>query len=268
MTEQEFLRIYTFVKSRYGIDLSSKKEIVKGRLENYIRIGGWKNYSEYMDSVESDMTGKLEGKLIDLLSTNHTYFMRESEHFEYFKNVVLPILKKNEAKTRDLCIWCGASSSGEEPYTLAMLISDFFGLEKDSWDTKILATDVSREVLERACSGIYTYEQVKVLPDNWRRHYLKELEAGVRYEMTNQIKNEVLFREFNLMKPLPFKRKMHVVFLRNVMIYFDAKTKEALLRRVYDGMEKGGYLFIGLTETIDKGNSYFKMVSPSVYQKI
>lgn len=103
------------MKSRYGIDLSNKKEIVNGRLENYLRTGGWTDYTSYMDDVEADVTGALDKKLVNLLTTNHTFFMREAEHFNYLREVVLPYLKRTEERTKDLCIWCGASSSGEEP---------------------------------------------------------------------------------------------------------------------------------------------------------
>ena len=129
MTEEEFQRIYRHLKGRYGIDMERKKEIVQGRLENYVQSGGYETYHEYMNAVELDYTGKLERELVNILTTNHTFFMREFEHFEYLKRMVLPELKQKEIRTRDLCIWCGAASTGQEPYMLAMLLKDFFGLE-------------------------------------------------------------------------------------------------------------------------------------------
>jgi chemotaxis protein methyltransferase CheR len=267
MTEQEFLRIQTFLKRRYGIDMGRKKEIVQGRLENYVRQKGWKNYTEYMDAVEADVTGALEKKLVSLLSTNHTYFMREFEHFEYMRNEVLPYLRRKEQNRKDLHIWCGAASSGEEPYMLAMLLVDFFGLEHGEWDTKVLATDISADVLQHAQSGIYTKEQIEVLPEMWRRRYTKPMPDGEHVRISDEIKNEVLFRKFNLMDPFPFRRRMHVIFLRNVMIYFDAETKQRLLKKVYDILEPGGYLFIGRTETIDRSTVPFVMIQPSIFRK-
>lgn len=267
MTEEEFLRIYKYLKRRYGIDMTRKKEIVKGRLENYVRMGGFRNYTEYMDAVEQDFTGKLEKQLVNILTTNHTYFMREFEHFEYMKNVVLPWLRKKEDQQKDLCIWCGAASTGEEPYMIAMLLKDFFGLEHASWDTKVLATDVSTGALKQAITGIYTREQIEILPKQWQRRFLKPVGPGEKYEVTKELKNEVIFRQFNLMEPFPFKRKMHVVFLRNVMIYFDSNTKRKLIQKVYDVMEPGGYLFIGQTETLDRDSVPFKMIQPSIFRK-
>lgn len=267
MTEQEFVRIYSYLKSRYGVDMSRKKEIIQGRMENYLHNGGWKNYNEYMNAVEADVTGKLEKEFVNLLTTNHTFFMREFEHFEFLREVVLPWLKKKEEQKKDLCIWCGASSTGEEPYMAAMLMKDFFGLEHNSWDTKILATDISTEVLQQAVAGVYSKEQVAVIPEQWKRRFFKRSPDGETYEVTKEIKDEVIFRKFNLMEPFPFKRKMHVVFLRNVMIYFDTDTKKRLIQKVYDVMEPGGYLFIGRTETLDRSSTPFQLIQPSIFRK-
>jgi chemotaxis protein methyltransferase CheR len=220
-----------------------------------------------MNAVEHDITGRMEKELVNMLTTNHTYFMREFEHLDYMRQVVLPELRKKEAKSKDLCIWCGAASTGQEPYMLAMLLQDFFGLEKPQWDTKILATDISTEVLTQAKRGIYKREEIEELPETWKRRFLRQTPDGSRYEITRELKQEVLFRQFNLMNPFPFKRKMHVVFLRNVMIYFDYNTKKQLISKVYDVMEPGGYLFIGRTETIERDSARFQMIQPSIFKK-
>lgn len=267
MTEEEFLRITRFIKARYGIDMDRKKEMVQGRLVNYIRAAGFDSYSEYMDAVETDFTGKRERELVNILTTNHTYFMREFEHFEYLRCEVLPELRKKEEKKKDLYIWCGAASTGQEPYMLAMLLKDFFGLEHELWDTKILATDVATEALRRAIEGRYDKEQIKYLPEPWKRRFLHPTSDGTEYEVTKEIKDEILFRQFNLMDNFSFKRKMHIVFLRNVMIYFDKKTKQQLIQKVYDVMEPGGYLFIGRTENIDRNRTPFKLIQPSIFRK-
>lgn len=267
MTEEEFYRIHTFLKSRYGIDMSRKKEIIKGRLENHVRNTGFKDYHTYMNALEADLTGSMEKKLVDLLTTNHTYFMREAEHFEYLKKVVLPYLKKREERYKDLRIWCGAASTGEEPYTLAMLLMDFFGLEKNQWDTKVLATDISTEVLSHAMKGIYTKEQTEPLPEHFKRRFFRELPDGEHVRVTEELREEVLYRKFNLMDAFPFRRRLHVIFLRNVMIYFDDKTKRELLYKVYDALEPGGYLFVGRTETVDRNVVPFELVQASIFRK-
>ena len=267
MTDEEFFRIYRFVKSRCGIDLRSKKEIVQGRLENYIHVHGFNSFSDYMNAVETDFTGRLERELVNILTTNHTFFMREFEHFEFLRREVLPELRRREERRKDLCIWCGAASTGQEPYMLAMLIKEFFGLEHDLWDTKILATDISTQVLQQAMEGRYERSQIEELPETWKRRFLRSIEGGARYEITKEIRDEVLFRQFNLMDVFPFKRRLHIVFLRNVMIYFDKETKNQLIQKVYDVMEPGGYLFVGRTETIDRGCVPFELIQPSIFRK-
>lgn len=267
MTDLEFRRISMFLKDRYGIDMTHKKEIMDGRLSNMIRIRGFDSYDAYMNALMQDASGEMEKELVNLLSTNHTYFMREFEHFEYMKKVVLPYLRKKEENTQDLRIWCGAASSGEEPYTLAMLLLDFFGLEHDKWDTTVLATDISTEVLQSAVRGVYKKEQVVDLPDNWKRRFFRPVEDGESFVVTDELKKEVLFRQFNLMNDFPFRKKLHVIFLRNVMIYFDRPTKQNLIKKIYDVLEPGGYLFVGRTETIEKGNIPFELVEPSIFRK-
>ncbi len=267
MTDLEFRRISMFLKDRYGIDMTHKKEIMDGRLSNMIRIRGFDSYDAYMNALMQDSSGEMEKELVNLLSTNHTYFMREFEHFEYMKKVVLPYLRKEEENTQDLRIWCGAASSGEEPYTLAMLLLDFFGLEHDKWDTTVLATDISTEVLQSAVRGVYKKEQIAELPDNWKRRFFRPVEDGEYFAVTDELKKEVLFRQFNLMDDFPFRKKLHVIFLRNVMIYFDRPTKQSLIKKLYDVLEPGGYLFVGRTETIEKGNVPFELVEPSIFRK-
>lgn len=267
MTDLEFRRISMFLKDRYGIDMTHKKEIMDGRLSNMIRIRGFDSYDAYMNALMQDSSGEMEKELVNLLSTNHTYFMREFEHFEYMKKVVLPYLRKKEENIQDLRIWCGAASSGEEPYTLAMLLVDFFGLEHDKWDTTVLATDISTEVLQTAVRGVYKKEQIAELPDNWKRRFFRSVGEGEYFAITDELKNEVLFRQFNLMDDFPFRKKLHVIFLRNVMIYFDRPTKQNLIKKLYDVLEPGGYLFVGRTETIEKGNVPFELVEPSIFRK-
>ena len=267
MTDLEFRRISMYLKDRYGIDMTHKKEIMDGRLSNMIRIRGFDNYDAYMNTLMQDPSGEMEKELVNLLSTNHTYFMREFEHFEYMKKVVLPYLRKREENIQDLRIWCGAASSGEEPYTLAMLLVDFFGLEHDKWDTTVLATDISTEVLQTAVRGVYKKEQIAELPDNWKRRFFRSVGEGKYFAITDELKNEVLYRQFNLVDDFPFRKKLHVIFLRNVMIYFDRPTKQNLIKKLYDVLEPGGYLFVGRTETIEKGNVPFELVEPSIFRK-
>ena len=150
---------------------------------------------------------------------------------------------------------------------IAMVLADFFGLERKQWDTKVLATDISTKALQQAMLGVYSAEQLKNIPEPWKRHFFKAVAGGSQYKVVEELKEEVLFRQFNLMDPFPFKRKMHTVFLRNVMIYFDEKTKQELVQKVYDSLEPGGYLFIGTTETLNRGSTPFQIIQPSIFRK-
>lgn len=266
ITDSEFNRIVVYVKSKYGIDLSKKRILVGGRLENYLVRNGYANYDEYMAKVESEPNSAAATDLINVLTTNHTYFMRESEHFDYLTSVVLPWAKVKAGRDRDLRVWSGASSTGEEPYTLAMVLMDYFGVEHAQWDTKVLATDVSTRVLQHATKGVYLKEAIEPLPSKWKQRYFKALNAE-EYKVTDELKKEVIFRQFNLMNPFPFKRRFHIVFLRNVMIYFEDDTKYELIRKIYEAMEPGGYLFIGTTESLDRRKTQFQYIQPSIYRK-
>ena len=267
ITEHELEEIITFVKKRCGIDLSGKKVLITGRLDHYLVQNGYSSYSEYMDAVRHDITGNEAINLVNSLTTNHTFFMREFDHFEILRRDILPELKKKEQASKDLRVWSAACSTGQEPYTLAMVLNDFFGLEHPQWDTKVLATDLDTRVIAGAVRGRYSAEQIKDVPDVWKRRYFRQVAEGC-YEVKPELKKEVIFRQFNLMDAFPFRRKFHVVFLRNVMIYFDDETKRRLVNRIYDFTETGGYLFIGATEFIDRSATRFKYVCPSVFRKI
>ncbi len=266
MNDNEFRRIVAYMKKNYGIDLSQKKVLVSGRLENYIVRNGYSGYDDYMSKVEANPNSPEATDIVNVLTTNHTYFMRESEHFDFMTRVALPWAKAKAARDRDLRIWSGASSTGEEPYTLAMVLLDFFGIEHKSWDTRVLATDVSTRVLEHATKGVYLKEDIEPLPAKWKQRYFKKVSAE-EYEVKDELKKELIFRQFNLMSPFPFKRKFHIVFLRNVMIYFQDDVKYQLIKKIYDFMEPGGFLFIGTTESLDRHKTQFQYVQPSIYRK-
>lgn len=267
ITDSEFQQIVAYVSDHYGIDLSQKRVLVNGRLESYFLRNGYDNCTAFMKKVLSDPKSKEATNLINVLTTNHTYFMRESLHFDLMQREVLPYWQKRLSNTRDLRVWSAASSTGEEPYTLAMILMDYLGLEHSAWDTRVLATDISTKVLEHAVRGVYLKEQIDPLPDKWKRHYFKNKGNG-EFEATQELKNQVIYRRFNLMDDFPFKRRFHAVFLRNVMIYFPDDVKYRLVNKVYDFMEPGGgYLFIGTTEGLDRDRIRFECVQASTYRK-
>ncbi len=268
ITKKEFKLLAAYIKTHYGIYLKEEKEaLLAGRLQNVLIKNGFNNFSEYYNYIVSDKTGAAVTTLINKITTNHTFFMREEDHFKYFIDKILPDITK-KVKDKDLRIWSAGCSSGEEPYTLAMIIDEFFGNEKMLWDAKILATDISCKVLEEARKGIYSNEKIATLPTNWKLSYFCNYN-NENYAISDQLRNEVIFRKFNLVdKTFPFKRKFHVIFCRNVMIYFDARTKQELVDRFYNSMEYGGYLFIGHSESLNREQTKFQYVMPSVYRKV
>jgi chemotaxis protein methyltransferase CheR len=267
ITQTEFKQLSEFIHFNYGIHLKEEKQaLVNGRLYNVLQQAGFKSFTDYYNHLIEDKTGEAVITLIDKITTNHTFFMREADHFYYFRDKVLPYLASTVGD-KDLRIWCAASSTGEEPYTLAMIIDEFFGKEKMFWDTKILATDIAQKVLEIAKKGVYGNERIAPLPSHWKTKYFKKYD-NENSILFDKIRNEVIYRKFNLMDTVfPFKKKFHTVFCRNVMIYFDNKTKNELIHKIYDQMEYGGYLFIGHSESLNRETTKFKYVMPAVYRK-
>lgn len=268
ITEKEFRLLAEYIEKNYGIHLKKEKQtLVTGRLHNTLAQLGFDSYLDYYKHLIEDKTGEASSILIDKITTNHTYFMREAEHFYFFRDKVLPYLKKSSIE-KDLRIWCAASSTGEEPYIIAMILDEFFNKEKLWWDTKVLATDISQSVLETAKKGIYSNEKLLSMPKNWKLNYFNQYDKE-NSVVIDRIKNEVIYRKFNLMENIfPFRKRFHVIFCRNVMIYFNNETKDRLVNKFYDIMEPGGYLFIGLSESLNREKTRFKYISPAVYRKI
>ncbi|KUO76556.1 MAG: chemotaxis protein CheR [Clostridia bacterium BRH_c25] len=267
ITNAEFKKLADYIKENYGINLKEEKiSLVTGRLHGILAQNNLNSFSEYYDYVVSDKTGNAAAALINKITTNHTFFMREADHFYFFKERVLPWLKST-VKDKDMRIWSAGCSTGEEPYTLAMIIDEFLGKEKMWWDAKVLATDISSKVLSEAAKGIYSSDKISTLPSYWKLNYFKKMESG-EYNLVDRIRNEVIYRKLNLMdKVFPFKRKFHVMFCRNVMIYFDNETKRELVNKFYELTEYGGYLFIGHSESLIREETKYKYIMPAVYRK-
>jgi chemotaxis protein methyltransferase CheR len=264
--DDEFKKLVGFVKDKFGINLTQKRTLIESRLSSLLIERDIDNYSQYIDLVLNDKSGNELTELLNKVTTNLTYFMREEEHFRYFSEKVLPMLEQT-VKSRDLRIWCAGCSTGEEPYTLAMLIAQHFQDRKQGWDTKILATDISNKVLTIAKRGAYSAEQIENIPPMWKSRYFDRIDKS-HYIVNDKIKKEVIFGIYNLMEEqMPFKKDFHVIFCRNVMIYFEQDTKNALIERFYNVTEPGGYLFIGHSESIDRRLSRYDYIMPAVYRK-
>lgn len=267
ITDKEFRQLSHYIQVNYGIHLKpEKKTLVMGRLNNVLLENNCRNFTQYLTLLERDKSGEAASQLINKITTNHTFFMREAGHFDYVRDQVLPYLQQT-VLDKDLRIWSAGCSSGEEPSTLAMIINDYFGKEKMLWDTQILATDISDQILQKARTGEYSNEQIDSLPIDWKAKYFRKIN-NEKSVLVDQIKNEIIYRKFNLMDGVfPFKKKFHVIFCRNVMIYFDHKTKVELVNKLYDLTEPGGYLFIGHSESLSRDDTRYRYVLPSVYRK-
>ena len=265
MTDDEFVKLTSFVKKKYGIDLTKKRTLIEGRLTNELRHRGLNHFSDYFAILFRDESGAEMVTLLNKLTTNLSYFMREKEHFDYLRTQVLPYFEKT--RSRELRIWSAGCSTGQEPYNTAMVLDEYFGARKKNWDTRILATDISMNVLTKAKAGIYNVEDLKDVPSQWVSKYFKRLPNG-QYQVCDQIRAEVIFRPLNLMEQFPFRKPMDLIFCRNVMIYFDAPTKQQLVQKFYNCTAKGGYLFIGHSESISSGpSSSYAYIQPAIYQR-
>ncbi len=263
LTDEEFKYIVKLMKDFCGVNLIQKRPLIEGRLGNFVTENGYTNYMDYFRSLEKNPDELIN--IVNKLTTNHTYFMRENEHFAFYQDTVLPWVDKT-LKTKDLRVWSAACSSGQEPYTLALITQEYLGHSASQWDSTILASDISNKVLTQAKSGIYELEDVEKMPPEWIKKYFKKVDEK-HFQVAESLRKKIAFRNFNLLDPFKFKQPFQAIFCRNVMIYFDLPTKEAIVNKHYDALLPGGYFFIGHSESLSGVNHKFKYVSPSIYRK-
>lgn len=266
ISDREFHRLVDYMHDNFGINLSSKRVLIQGRLGNMLRERGFTSYDQYLDAVMADTSGAEVTTILNKLTTNHTFFMREPEHYTYLKEVILPWAVAN-AKNHELRIWSAGCSSGEEPYTISMYLKEFFGSQASCWDTRVLATDISQQILNTAQNPTYQEESLGRVPESWKQKYFVKTGGG-SYCIAPAIKQNVIFRTFNLMEPIRFRRPFDLIFCRNVMIYFDQPTKVDLVRRFYNATVPGGYLFIGHSESLNKTECPYHYLMPAIYRKV
>lgn len=270
--DDEYSRLSLMVERRFGIMLGpQKKLLVENRLQQLLKENGYPSFAAYWQAELADPSGAALGELADRITTNFTYFYREPDHFELLARRVLPELTSRIAagrpggSGRDLRVWCAAASTGEEPYTLAILLREWFGAEYASWQAGLLATDLSDRALAKARAGVYPIESLEKLPERWRRWFRPAGNGTCRVDPV--LAGDVTFRRFNLMNErFPFRRPFHVIFCRNALIYFGDEERRALAGRFHDALEPGGYLFIGHSETFGRDGA-LEYVHPAVYRR-
>ena len=264
LSEADFQRLAQFMHATFGIDLSKKRQLIASRLSTPIQQRGYHSFTEFIDHLLKTRDPDELTLVQDKLTTNYTYFMREEEHFTFFSQVILPDIVRRHQRDKVLAIWSAGCSSGEEPYNISMCIMDYLGPQAAQWDTRVLATDISHKALAKARQGLY--ELPDTIPPAWKRNYFRPTAAPGVYQVAPKIRDNVIFQVFNLMDPIRFKLKFDVIFCRNVMIYFDQPTKDALVRRFYDATVPGGYLLISFSENLSP-NAPYQRLRPSTFQK-
>jgi len=271
LSDAEFKKFSDLIYQHVGIFMKlEKKELLNARLGKRLRACQMESFQEYFEFISRpDQQHQEFVKFLDSVSTNFTSFFREVSHFEYLKDNVLPELMANKGGSREFVFWSSASSSGEEPYTLAMFLNEF-NAHSPGFRYRIMATDISTRVLAMAATGVYPVEQTTKVPqDILRKYFQKGLGSSVgKVKVKDDLRRQVTFQRFNLMDEFPWSGEMDVIFCRNVMIYFDRQTQEKLIGKFYHCLNKGGYLFIGHSESIASLKHDFVQVEATTYKKV
>ncbi len=271
MSDKDFRRLSEFVHAECGIKLPpSKKVMVEARLQKRLRTLSMPGYREYYDFLFSPRGLDEElVHLIDVITTNTTEFFREPRHFEILTREVLPLWRAEHGFGRMFRLWSAGCSTGEEPYTLAIVLSEF-AAGAPNFRSSILATDISTRVLSLARNGVYPEERVGKLSVELKRRYLLRSKDRTKklVRLAPEIRCMVDFRRLNFMESFAFPEPMDIIFCRNVMIYFDRTTQEQLLRKFCTQLRPGGFLFIGHSESLTGMELPLRQHAPTVYKKI
>ncbi|MGE3539894.1 MAG: protein-glutamate O-methyltransferase CheR [Candidatus Tectimicrobiota bacterium] len=264
---QDFDFLRRLVSQQTGIVLSeAKRDLVYGRLAKRLRQLGLESFRDYCQLLQEEHTTELEN-LVNAMTTNLTMFFRENHHFEYLAQMLLPGLMQARAHTRRLRIWSAGCSTGEEPYSIAMVCKEVLG--SNDWDVKILATDIDSNVLATGQRGIYSADRVQgIAPARLRRWFQQgrgSQTGAVR--VSPELQALITFRQLNLMQPWPMRGPFDVIFCRNVVIYFDKETQRQLFNRFADLLEAQGNLFVGHSESLFKVTERFELLGKTIYRR-
>ena len=263
ITDQEFARFQRFIFEMAGITLSaSKQALVSGRLAKRLAFHQLESFSEYFHLLSSGHHNDEVQKAVDLLTTNETYFFRETKHFDFLRQQALAA----RGRSQPLRVWSAASSSGEEAYSIAMVLADCLG--DAAWE--VLGTDISTHVLKGATRALYSMERARHIPPAYLRRFC--LKGHDEYEgsllINRHLRSRVHFRHLNLNTALPQLGQFDIIFLRNVMIYFNDDTNRQVVARVLSALKPGGYFCVGHSESLNDISDAVHPVAPSIYCKL
>lgn len=264
LSPAEFRQIRDLAHQRFGLDLKSGKEgLVAARLGKKLRQLGFDTFAEYHRHVLADRSGEALIELIDALTTNHTSFLRERAHFDFLARAANEELRW----ANPLRVWSAACSSGEEPYSIAMCLAEALG-RSPAREFRILATDISTRVLEMARRGVYPAARFDEVPEAMRRAHLLRGRRDSQgfYKVKPELAAHIQFERCNLIEPFPERGRFHVIFCRNVMMYFDKGTQQDIVQRLSVRLERGGYLFVGHSESLTGIEHELQYVRPAIYR--
>ena len=264
MSKQNFEFIKRVVYEHTGINLSDHKQnMVYGRLARRLRALGLDNFDDYCEIIENPNTTEFV-EFTNSITTNLTSFFREKHHFDCLKNTVIPALMEKNRISKRIRIWSAGCSTGEEPYSIALVLASFASLR--DWDVKVLATDLDSNVVAKAKAGVYPGERIASVPDDYLKSFKKD-----KHEEFVKVKDNVCrlitFKQLNLLHEWPMKGPFDLIFCRNVVIYFDVPTQKKLFARYANILTSKGHLFIGHSENLNKVNDQFNNLGRTMYQK-
>jgi len=269
LQDDDFKRIATAVYDHCGINLhEGKRELVQARIIKRLHATNKLSVREYLDYAFHDKTGEEFSHFIDSISTNLTSFFRENSHLTYLAEQLLPKIeaRATDAGQRKLRAWSAGCSTGEEPYSIMITLLENLK-DVNSWDLKLLATDISTRVLKSSKAGIYDAARLATVPAIFRSKYFDLEKAGETCQVKPVLKKHIFFAYLNLMENWPFQGPFNFIFCRNVMIYFDKPTQERLVNRFYEVLAPGGVLFTGHSESLTGVKHSFKYIQPTIYGK-
>jgi len=262
ITNVEFALFQKLIYEIAGISLAdSKKVLLVGRLGRRLKHYQFSSFSEYYRFVASGNQPDELQTMVDLLTTNETYFFREEAHFEFLAKTILG----GHPSGVPFNVWSAASSTGEEIYTISFVLADTLGIDAP-WT--VTGSDISTAVLATAQRGLYWLDRTRGLPQSYLRKYclkgVRSQEGG--FMISPEIKRHTKFMQVNLNKALPAMGKVHVIFLRNVMIYFDVETKRRVVARLVEHLLPGGYFIVGHSESLNGLSDTLRAIKPTIYQ--
>lgn len=270
MGDKEFARFSKLIHSEFGIKMPpTKKVLLQSRFQKRLRALGLSSYEEYCEYVFSDEGHKNERQhLVDVVTTNTTHFFREPKHYDILNNIVLPSVWRRMGN-REVKVWSAGCSSGEEPYTLSMVFTEF-AESHSGFQFSILATDISTDILQKAMRAVYSMDKVEEIPQTMRKKYLLKSKNPQKplIKIDKVIRNKVRFSQLNFMEEFKLDSMRDIIFCRNVVIYFDRPTQEVLFKKFCNHLNTGGYLFIGHSESLSGMTLPLKQVAPTVFQKV